>query len=342
MPSRTMRCPAGRVARPATICQPDARSRARTEASAGSEPLPTGTRTSGRSPSRVNGVAARMCMRAWCGNEVVARKPGAVAQLDDAWPLARARRCHWGARGWAPLSAGGLRTMAIAPRRRAGRRIALIVTASSQLPWPRHRQHSQLIRRSPSRQAPTGPSPTRTRRSDRRCRSLERRRTSVSMHRPRHHVRPVPLAYGWPGGGWDVNLSGIPGATWIWAPGITKDSTPADNDTYRFTRTVDVPGTPTGGTAEPGAGRRCERWVNRHEGRPVLRVPAQSGRPSTSDRSSSRARTRSSWSPPTDPSAARPAPTSGTRAGSCSAARSATAPPRRPQRRPQRRPTSRT
>ena len=53
--------------------------------------------------------------------------------------------------------------------------------------------------------------------------------------------------YGYAGGGWDADLSAIPGADWIWAPGIDGATAPADSDIYDFTKVIDVPGVPTGG-----------------------------------------------------------------------------------------------
>lgn len=48
--------------------------------------------------------------------------------------------------------------------------------------------------------------------------------------------------------GWTADLSPIPGAAWIWRPGITGESTPADLADYFFSDTVILAGEPTGGT----------------------------------------------------------------------------------------------
>ena len=68
--------------------------------------------------------------------------------------------------------------------------------------------------------------------------------------------------FGWVGSGWSADLSAIPGATWIWAPGIDAATTPADADTYRFVKTVNVPGTPQSGTAWVAADDGAEVFVN--------------------------------------------------------------------------------
>lgn len=68
--------------------------------------------------------------------------------------------------------------------------------------------------------------------------------------------------YGWPGAGWGADLSGIPGATWIWAPGIDGETTPADDDVYRFAKTITLPGMPVSGSVSVAADDGAEVWVN--------------------------------------------------------------------------------
>jgi hypothetical protein len=48
--------------------------------------------------------------------------------------------------------------------------------------------------------------------------------------------------------GWTADLTPIPGAHWIWAPGIDGTSTPADLADYFFSKTIILDGPPTGGT----------------------------------------------------------------------------------------------
>lgn len=69
-------------------------------------------------------------------------------------------------------------------------------------------------------------------------------------------------AYGWAGGGWGASLAEIPGASWIWAPGIDGASSPADGDTYRFLKTIAVPGAPQSGSLSFAADDGAEVFVN--------------------------------------------------------------------------------
>ena len=71
-----------------------------------------------------------------------------------------------------------------------------------------------------------------------------------------------PGAVNWGfGGGWGQDLSPIPGATWIWAPGLTGAS-PASLQSYTFSRTISVAGTPTAGTVYMTADDYVELRVN--------------------------------------------------------------------------------
>src|SRR5438067_5574931 len=48
--------------------------------------------------------------------------------------------------------------------------------------------------------------------------------------------------------GWTADLSAIPGARWIWRPGIDGTSTPADLADYFFSKTIILDGAPISGT----------------------------------------------------------------------------------------------
>lgn len=54
--------------------------------------------------------------------------------------------------------------------------------------------------------------------------------------------------YGFGGTGWSADLSSIPGAFWIWAPGITGTTAPAENAEFFFARKIQIKGAPTAGT----------------------------------------------------------------------------------------------
>ena len=50
------------------------------------------------------------------------------------------------------------------------------------------------------------------------------------------------VVYGYPGGGWPANLAAIPGAQWIWAPGVTGSTEPAEFAQYYFSSSFPVGG----------------------------------------------------------------------------------------------------
>jgi hypothetical protein len=53
---------------------------------------------------------------------------------------------------------------------------------------------------------------------------------------------PGALLYGWAGtGAWSADLTAIPGAAWIWAPGVTGTTTPAELARYVFAAHVFLP-----------------------------------------------------------------------------------------------------
>ena len=63
-------------------------------------------------------------------------------------------------------------------------------------------------------------------------------------------------------GTWGADLSSIPGAAWIWAPGITGATEPADNDTYTFTKTFNLSGLPSAANIKIAADDFAQVRVN--------------------------------------------------------------------------------
>jgi hypothetical protein len=69
--------------------------------------------------------------------------------------------------------------------------------------------------------------------------------------------------YGYPyPGAWSADTSGIPGATWIWAPGITGATTPAANAEYKFYRRFQLCDTPQDGIVYLAADDAAEVFIN--------------------------------------------------------------------------------
>src|SRR5258708_31249345 len=54
--------------------------------------------------------------------------------------------------------------------------------------------------------------------------------------------------YGYGGGGWGRNLSSIPRAAWIWAPGFTCRTSPSDFAAFTFSNVFSLGGAPLSGT----------------------------------------------------------------------------------------------
>ena len=71
------------------------------------------------------------------------------------------------------------------------------------------------------------------------------------------------IVYGFPYNGWFANLSSVPGATWIWAPGVNGATTPADLQQFFFSKTFSVPaGSYTGSSISISADDFAEVRVN--------------------------------------------------------------------------------
>lgn len=68
--------------------------------------------------------------------------------------------------------------------------------------------------------------------------------------------------YGWLDPAWGTSLSSIPGATWIWAPGITGTTAPAYPAEYLFSKEFELPGTPLAGSISFAADDYAEAIVN--------------------------------------------------------------------------------
>lgn len=68
--------------------------------------------------------------------------------------------------------------------------------------------------------------------------------------------------YGYPYSGWPANLSSIPGAKWIWAPGITGASPSAQGAEYTFQFQFYLCGTPTNGSISVAADNVAEVKLN--------------------------------------------------------------------------------
>jgi hypothetical protein len=55
--------------------------------------------------------------------------------------------------------------------------------------------------------------------------------------------------YGWPAaGGWAADLTTIPNASWIWAPGVMGTTSPAELAQYYFSQTFNLSGIPIAGS----------------------------------------------------------------------------------------------
>jgi len=68
--------------------------------------------------------------------------------------------------------------------------------------------------------------------------------------------------YGYPGFGWGADLASIPGAAWIWGPGVTGSSGSADLAELWFAKTVTLGGAALSGTLAISADDSAQVWVN--------------------------------------------------------------------------------
>ena len=69
-------------------------------------------------------------------------------------------------------------------------------------------------------------------------------------------------SYGYTLGGWNADLSSIPGATWIWAPNITGATSPAANTEFTFEKLFYLCGNPQDGTIFIAADNSAEVFLN--------------------------------------------------------------------------------
>lgn len=66
----------------------------------------------------------------------------------------------------------------------------------------------------------------------------------------------------YPFAGWFADISGTPGALWIWAPNITGESTGAENAEFVFETQFFICGAPQGGTVSVAADNSAEVIIN--------------------------------------------------------------------------------
>jgi hypothetical protein len=70
------------------------------------------------------------------------------------------------------------------------------------------------------------------------------------------------IQYGYPGAGWSADLSSISGASWIWAPGVTGSTAPAELQQFYFSKTFSLRGEPDAGYIALAADDFAEVRVN--------------------------------------------------------------------------------
>lgn len=85
----------------------------------------------------------------------------------------------------------------------------------------------------------------------------------VPANCPINATPPGPATeYGYSLSGWSANLSGLPDPKWIWAPGITGNSRPAEDQSYSFKSTFLLCGAPMDGEVWLSADNRADVYVN--------------------------------------------------------------------------------
>jgi hypothetical protein len=73
---------------------------------------------------------------------------------------------------------------------------------------------------------------------------------------------PEATVYGYSWNGWTADASSIPGAYWIWAPGITGETPLASLDQFSFVKTFDLGATPMSGSISIAADDFATVFVN--------------------------------------------------------------------------------
>lgn len=68
--------------------------------------------------------------------------------------------------------------------------------------------------------------------------------------------------YDYAGAGWFADLTSIPSAQWVWAPGVISTTSPADSQEYYFFKVIHVPEPPTQGSISIAADDFAEIRVN--------------------------------------------------------------------------------
>lgn len=73
---------------------------------------------------------------------------------------------------------------------------------------------------------------------------------------------PGATIFSFPSVTWTTDLSSVPGASWIWAPGVTGATTPANGATFFFSKTINVPGSVVSGSVSVDGDNFAEVRVN--------------------------------------------------------------------------------